>query len=90
MGRLPDNALLGAADEALASLAVFARLLGMLADPGKIHRDRGQGDKSKDFYRLLRIARKLRIFVHLKANCKAVCPYCESGAIRLRAVELSV
>lgn len=61
MGRSPEKAPLGAADETLASFVVLARFLGVLADPGQIHHDRGQGDKPYDFDDLLRIAGKIGI-----------------------------
>ena len=61
MGRSPEKAPLGAADETLASFVVLARFLGVLADPDQIHHDRGQGDKPYDFDDLLRIAGKIGI-----------------------------
>ena len=47
------------ADEALAGFVLLAGFLGVPADAGQIHHDRGKGDQPYTFDDLLRIAKKL-------------------------------
>lgn len=46
-------------NQALASFVLLAKFLGVPAEPGQIHHDRGQGDAPYTFDDLIRIAKKL-------------------------------
>src|SRR5688572_4084182 len=59
---MPDsdaNTSAPVADQALAGFVLLAGFLGVPADPGQIHHDRGKGDEPYSFDDLLRIAKKL-------------------------------
>ncbi|MGB5777840.1 MAG: type I secretion system permease/ATPase [Allopontixanthobacter sediminis] len=54
------------ADHALASFVLLAKFLGVPAEPGQIHHDRGQGDAPYTFDDLIWIAKKLNLIARRK------------------------
>ena len=62
------------ADPALASFVLLAQFLGVPAEAGQIHHDRGQGDKPYDFDDLARIAKKLGLIAKRKTSVPADLP----------------
>ena len=61
-------------DEALASFVLLAKFLGVPAEPGQIHHDRGQGDKPYDFDDLIRVAKKLGLLARRRRTSQAELP----------------
>ena len=71
---MPDsdaNTSAPVADEALAGFVLLAGFLGVPADPGQIHHDRGKGDVPYDFDDLLRIAKKLGLIARRRTAALA-------------------
>lgn len=59
------------ADQALASFVLLAKFLGVPAEPGQVHHDRGQGDAPYTFDDLIRIAKKLNLIARRKRVAKS-------------------
>lgn len=57
---------LGAMDPALSSFILFAKFLGMPADAGQIHHDRGKGENPYSLEDLSRIAKKLGLIARIR------------------------